>query len=300
MTATHFTKKQLRFTFDLAGDKTFDNTGANRLTVSGLRASASIYQGGSLDLGDADISIYGMTLSQMNRLSTLGFRVIFVRRNAVTIEAGDENSMSVIYAGIITDAYADFSSMPNSAFRVVAKPGLDLQVQPISPTTIKGSGDVATILSGLAQQARPPLHFSNEGVDQQLSNPYFPGTVMDQIRQVAEHAGINYTIDSATRRLVIWPKGKSRGDLVPLVSKDTGMVGIPSFSSLGVSVISVFNPSLLYGQRFKIESIIPAANKEWNIVRVSHSLDTATPGGQWHTRIEGAYPDEFVLAPSTK
>lgn len=295
---TQFTKKLLRFTFDLAGDKTFDNSGANRLTIEGLRASASISQSGGVNLGNAELAIYGMTLSQMNRLTTLGQKVFFVRRNEVTVEAGDEKGMSVIYTGVISDAFAEFS-FPNSVFRIVSTPGLDLAVQPIPPTTIKGSGDVATILSGLCQQARPPLHFSNNGVSQQLSNPYFPGTVLDQIHQVAEHAGIHHTIDTPTRTLVIWPKGSARGDLVPLISKDTGMIGAPAFSSVGVYVTSVFNPSLLFGQKVMVKSILlPAASKEWNISALTHSLDTATPGGQWHTRFEGYPPDQFVSRPA--
>src|SRR4051794_41173067 len=61
---TQFTKKLLRFTFDLAGDHTFDNSGANRLIVSGLRTSANIVQGGGLDLGNCDIAI---TLRQLSR-----------------------------------------------------------------------------------------------------------------------------------------------------------------------------------------------------------------------------------------
>jgi hypothetical protein len=198
-----FTKKILRFTFDLAGDKTFGNSGSNRLTVSGLRATVDVTQQGSFASGNANITIYGMTLSQMNRLSTLGQEITWVRRNVVTVEAGDE---STVYQGIIVEAYADASSMPEVSFRIEANVGLGYAVQPIPPTTVKGPGDVATILSGLARQCKPPLHFSNQGVTSKvLYDPYFPGTVLDQIHQVADHAGINHTIDGATQTLVIWP-----------------------------------------------------------------------------------------------
>ena len=59
------------------------------------------------------------------------------------------------------------------------------------------------------------------------------------------------------------------------------------------------NPSLLFGQKVKVESTLTAASKEWNIGSITHSLDTATAGGQWHTRFLGIYPGVFALAPST-
>jgi hypothetical protein len=97
-----FTTKLLKFTFDLPG-KSFDNSGgANRLTVEGVRASVSITQGGSADYGQCDITIYGLTQTVMNQLSTLGVKIMFVRRNVVTVSAGDSvNGLSVVYQGYL-------------------------------------------------------------------------------------------------------------------------------------------------------------------------------------------------------
>lgn len=287
-----FTQKQLRFTFNLA-----DGT---NVTVSGLRASVSIQQAGGINLGDADVSIYGLTPSLMNSLSTLGNRSYYVARNAITIEAGDGTTgMSVVYRGTIIFAYGDYASMPNVSFHLIANPYALYAVQPIPPTTINnGFVDVATVMSGLAQQAKPPLHFENTGVQQTMSYPYFPGTVMDQIHATAAKAGINHFIDPATNTLAIWPKGGARGNAIPLISPDTGMIGYPAFTSYGIIITSVYNPSLSYGQRVKVQSSLPSANGEWFVSTLAHELDSMTPGGQWHSRFLCAAPGFFQLQPS--
>lgn len=291
-----FAQKQLRFTFDLpAGSSFAEAPGANRMTVSGLRASATITQGGSAQFGMADIAIYGLTLSEMNQLSTLGVQIPMVRRNVVSIEAGDEtNGMSVVFQGTITNGWCDFASMPNNSFRITADPAVYIRVQPIPPTTINGQADVATILAGLAQQAN--MSFNNGGVQERLYYPYFPGTVLEQIERCARAAGINYTIDHNT--LSIWPRGTQRGQLVPVISPDTGMIGYPTFTSLGVGIAVVFNPTLVFGQNVSVQgSALSAANKVWSIYKISHDLDSQMPNGQWRTRIEAAPPGLVALGP---
>jgi hypothetical protein len=287
-----FTQKQLRFTFNLVD-------GSN-ITVSGVRASVSIQQSGGIDIGNAEVSIYGLTPSVMNSLSTLGQNVSFVPRNAIVIEAGDSvTGLSVVYQGTIIRAYGDYASMPNVSFHLVANPYASYAVQPIPPTTINsGFADVATIMSGLAQQASPPLHFENTGVNQTIAYPYLPGTVMDQIHAVAAKAGINHSIDATTQTLAIWPKGAARGDAVLMMSAETGMIGYPAFSSEGIIITSIFNSSVTFGQRIQVKSSLPAATGTYFVSTLSHDLESMVPNGQWHTRFLCAIPGNFQLAPS--
>lgn len=294
--SSRFAQKQLRFTFDLpAGDSFAEAPGANRMTVSGLRASATITQGGSAQFGMADIAVYGLTLAEMNKLSTLGIQIPMVRRNVVTVEAGDEaNGMSVVFQGTITNGWCDFAAMPNNSFRITADPAVYIRVQPVPPTTINGQADVATVLAGLAQQAS--MSFNDGGVQERLYYPYFPGTILEQIERCARAAGINYAIDHNT--LSIWPRGAQRGQLIPIISPDTGMIGYPAFTSLGVNIAVVFNPTLVYGQRVRVQgSALTAANQDWDIISISHDLDAQMPNGQWRTRFIAAPPGLVAIGP---
>jgi hypothetical protein len=246
--------------------------------------------GGQANYGGMTASIYGLTMSLTNRLSTLGMLIPEVRRNFVTVSAGDSaNGMSTVYQGVIFDGWADYASMPNNAFRIQSPTGGYPALQPIPPTTINGWADVATIMSGLAVQAG--YQFENSGVQQQFQYPYFPGSVGEQIHRVAANANINHTIDPITNTLAIWPLGSPRGNLIPLISKDTGMIGYPTFGQgQSIEVTTVYNPSIRYGQRIQVESSIPAASQQWDIISLVHELESMVPGGAWRTKLLAVRP----------
>ncbi len=284
-----FTQKLLRFTVALAD--------GSQVVFSGLRSTCTIIQGGNADLGGAEITIYGLTLSDMNKISTLGVLIQWVRRNVITVEAGDTTSgMGVVYQGNILNGWADFQAMPNNSFRISARAGLFAAVQPITPTTINNANaDVATLMNGLAVQGG--FHFENTGVQVQISYPYLSGTILNQIDTLAKAANINYTIDS-NNTLAIWPRNSQRGSQIPVVSEQTGMIGMPTFNSLGVQVDTMYNPSITFGQFVQVQSsVVPAANKTWAISSLTHELSSMLQGGPWRTRFIGVPTDLFVISP---
>jgi hypothetical protein len=75
------------------------------------------------------------------------------------------------------------------------------------------------------------------------------------------------------------------------------MIGFPVFNSLGVQIRSLYNPSLTFGQRIQVQSKLTAANQQWDIVSLTHSLDSITPGGQWHTNLIASWPGSVVVPP---
>jgi hypothetical protein len=176
-----FVQRLLSFTFQL-GEGQFGNSGFDTVTIDGLRASARIIKAGGPSMGTAEADLFGMTKSQMNKLSTLGMVATLQRRNVITINAGDaEAGMSTVFRGTITGAWADFTGAPDVVFHVDEHIGGIEAMVPIAPTSFKGGADVATIMAGLATQMG--LNFENNGVSVQLSNPYLSGT--------CAHAGTN-------------------------------------------------------------------------------------------------------------
>lgn len=280
-------RRLLDFTFIL-GEGAFGESGANTLKVSGLRAQAKIVKAGGPSMSRADVAIYGLTLSNMNELSTLGMRVTLQRRNSIIIEAGtEEDGMSTVFQGTIVDGFADMAAAPDVAFRIGAHTGLLDAVKPASPTSIQGSADVAGIMSGLATQMG--LVFQNSGVTARLSNPYFYGSPRMQAQACAEAAGINWIIDDNV--LAIWPRDGVRGGAIPLISKETGMVGYPAYTSNGIMVRTLFNHNVGFGQKIRVESDLEPASGEWAVFSLAHDLSTLMPGGPWFTTIEATTPE---------
>lgn len=287
-------RRQLAVIFDL-GEGSFGESGFNRVQIGpGLRASAVITNSGGPSFSMMDLTISGMTLSDMNKLSTLGRKIRSIRKNVVSLLAGDVDSgLAAVFAGgQIIEAWTDFSGMPNSVFHVSAGHGQFEAIKPIPPTSYRGLVDVATVLKGLASQAG--WTFSNDGVTFQLIDPYFPGTLRTQVEACAEAAGINWTIENNT--LAIWPRGGARGGQILLVSPQTGLQGYPAFTSSGIQLSMLYSPSINFGQRIQVQSAVTPANGVWQIQTLAHHLESETPGGQWTTRMIAIPPELFATS----
>ncbi len=288
-------QRKINVSFTLSGGRTFQESGGNVAEFRGLRCSARVSKAGGRSMSTLQISIYGLTLSIMNQLSTLGQKVILVPRDSITITAGDdENGMFTVFTGTIKDAYADFSASPQVPFNITANAGLSQAVNNAQVSSFNGSTDVATIMSGLASKMQ--LTFENNGVSKKLASPYLYGSLRNQAYSAAEAAGISLIIDNG--KLAIWPRNGSRGGQIPLVSPDTGLVGYPAYTAEGISLKTIFNPSIVFGGQIKVQSSLTPANKTWAVFSLDYELDSLVPHGSWFCHI-GAFNPAY-LGPVTK
>ena len=286
--AVSLTRRHLTFTFQL-GTGSFGESGANTVTVEGLRASASVTKAGGVSMAQATIRVYGLTLDLMNQLSTLGKPLVTARNNRIAVAASsDDEPAATVFQGIISDAWVDMAGAPDGVFEVSAHTGLIEALKPVEPISFPGSADVATIMAGLA--TKMGYMFENTGVTAQLSNPYFPGTARMQAEACARAAGINWILDNQT--LAIWPKDSARGALAPLISPATGLVGYPAHTANGISLTTLYNPAIVFGARVQVDSVLKPAVGVWTVFKVAHDLESETPDGQWFTHLDCALPGQ--------
>lgn len=253
-------------------------------TIKGKRVSCKIVNAGSPSMGTADVTIYGLPLSMMNQLTTLGTQINFINKNSITIEAGDAQSgMSLIFKGTISLAYVDAQAQPEVAFRISAYAGMFGAVESIQPTSIETDTDVSQVMQSIATQMN--LGFENNGVNVKIGKQYLSGSGRDQLLTLAEAAGIQFTIENDV--VVIWNTGQARtGDSV-LISPQTGMVGYPAFNQAGVIVRTIFNKSLRYGGKINVQSELTPAVGTWNINNLGHDIESQVPNGQWFSIVQG-------------
>jgi hypothetical protein len=284
-----FVQRLIDVTFTL-GQGSFAESGTNTVKLSGLRISSRCVKAGGPSMGTMQMQIYGMTLSLMNKLSTLGMMIQLIPRNVVTVEAGDAISgMGTVFIGTITNAWADFQSAPDVAFFLEAHTGLIEAVGLVPPSSYKGAASVPVIMSSLATLMG--LAFENNGVTAVLANPYLSGSARSQVKACAEAAGINWVIDNGI--LAIWPKNGARGGEIPLISPDTGLVGYPAYTAQGLSLKTIFNPSVGFGSKIEVKSDLTPACGIWSVYSLNHDLDSQVPRGSWFSTI-GAYNPNFA------
>ena len=293
MTIVPYAKRKITVTIRLGNGDGFGYSGFNTLTLTGLRVMAQIKAAILPHPGEAIVTIWGMTLDQINQISQAGL-LYRMRNNSVAVQAGDDTMMTTVFNGLITQAAPVFDNQPDSPFVITASPGPGIALPPVPPNTFSASASVETILQAVLRPVG--LRLENNGVDTVLSDQYLPGTTADQIFRVLKAADALGTIDLNTGVLAIWPKNSGRGTpSVPEISVQTGMIGYPQFQAMQVVVRSLFDPDVGgVGTKIKIVSQLAAANGMWNLQQKDYFLSSEMPGGPWEMLLM-AVPDEGAV-----
>lgn len=254
-------------------------------TLTGLRSSCYVDNVAGNGGCSADIEIYGLTLSRMNALTTLGNQYLAPKgQNKIIVSAGDAGNVSKIYEGDITMAFTDAQSMPEVCFRIQSQGGyFAATTMAATPTAVPGNGDVGTVLQQIAGKMNIPFE-ANINITTKLSNIYLPGNYWTQFLELADHAGLIAGIDNGTAYAT--PPGQARQGAAGVVSKDTGMVGYPAFISNGIIVKMLFRPDLKMMGSLTVQSELTPANGQWQIAHLSHDLQSMMPHGRWFTIAE--------------
>jgi len=279
------------------GRGNFGEDGADTVTLSGLRVSAVIQKYGMPGLDMASVRVYGATPTFMNKVTRLGKPLTEIRDNTLVISAGDDkNGMSQVFSGVINMAYADFAGAPEASINMTAIGGIKALAKPVAPVSFQGGVSAATVGQQIA--ASMGKSFKNSGVSVQLNNVYLPGTAIDQLRKLAVAANCSIDPNSGPTGEVVemWPKTGSKGELAPLLSADTGLVGYPRYSDVGVSLSALYRPGFLFGGKFNLKSDLENTNGAWVIRGLTYDLESETPGGAWFMDIEAYRPTDSNVA----
>lgn len=267
--------------------------GSNSKIIDSLAMTAKVEKLGPPDFSKASVEIYGLPLTDMEQLTTLNFQPLYTARNYINIFAGDDvNGMTQIFAGSITNASADFNSQPEIKFKIDAQVGYFGAVTAQAPTSIKGSQSVADFISQQAQKAG--MNFVNEGVTASIRNCVFNGSPIQQARAAASQVGAELITDDDD--MVLLPSNQARNGDVPVLSKDTGLLGYPSITQNGIELKAIFNPAFKLAGLIEINSIVPKTSGQWRIIKLTHSLSSWMPNsGQWESQITAFYPSQAVV-----
>lgn len=312
MPQNSYTVKRLRATFTLNGNNAvFAGTNSNVLVLTGLRMTAIVTGAGIPAFPEASLRIYGMAQQDMNALAVVkvtGGKPDYSNLNSLQIEADSGNGFAFVFSGQIYQAGPDYSQLPDVSLSVHAQAGGFEQLIPAQPTSYPVGVPVSTIVSNIA--SKMSRVFENDGVTAIASgNPYYAGTLTDQLRTVCAQYNILYSLE-ATNLLVISPAGVARTNVAAwTLSPDSGLVGYPEVLGNGyLNVRSLFNPAFrqngpltIEGSDVVIDPNLPTtlnslANGKWVIGPLTHMLEALKPGGAWFTDML-VYPPDALPPP---
>lgn len=277
-----FVKRRIDVTISLAEGEFGDNTGPS-VTLSGHRVQVAVVAYNGDAQSQMQLRIFGLPQDMINKLTVIGPILTERQNNRILIAAGDvgEDALTVVYEGTIAQAWADYNQAPDIVFNVLALSAAFEAVRPTNARSYRGSVQAAAIAQDLATAMS--LVFQNNGVDVTLSNPYFPGTALEQLKACARAARFNYTIDRGI--LAIWPLTGARATDPVLIESGKNLVGYPTFTGGGVEFSILYTPQLGLGDRVQVISVVEPAHGEWIVVSLVHQLEAEVPAGAWVSRI---------------
>lgn len=289
-----FHTKHLAVVLQMASGQ-FDD-GGNTITINSgttgefLGISANVTKPGGADKHKLGLTITGLKLSTMDRLTVLGFRKMQTYNNVVTLYAGNlGEQLSVVFCGEIAAAYAEFDNRGTSAFRIEALSGYYPALMATSPTSVQGESTIESLMRQFAEDAG--YTFKNDGVTGSVRNLVLTGSPIAKMRLLSEQTGIDLYIDDGVVSIV--PRGQPKQGNTVVLNSSMGMIGYPSFTNDGISARCLFNPQIELGGLIKIESIVPKASGIWKVSKLDHSLEACYPGArQWFTTIDGVWVQE--------
>ena len=276
-------KKQLRFVITLGIGK-FGSSNNDRVILQGFRAIADIDKAGGMMMGTLKAKIYGVKQADMNSITTLQWKPQTWIPNTVEVFAIDGTAETLIFAGNIVNAWADYQSMPDVFLHIQAQAAFFNALKPVPPRSFKGPIDVPSVMAQIA--ADLGYTFENSGVTAQLTDIYLPNTGLEQAKDLARMARCGFYLDD--KILAITPSPSiPRKALIPVISPSSGLIGYPTFDGVGVNFQAMFNPGVTFGGTIKLETDVQQAAGEWIVTSVAHRLESEKPGGAWFSTIRG-------------
>lgn len=284
-----FTKKRIDVSLQLANGN-FDS-GGNQFNVTGLRVSANVHVVGGPSQSKCELVIFGLPLSVMNQLSTVGKDYNRAYKNSVVVSAGDSQmGMVTVFEGAIATAMVDAQAMPNVCLRVLGMPGPYHAVKTVDPVSYKGTVNASTIMQQLA--SKMGLAFEDNGVTAKLSNPYYGGNAWGQMLQVARDGNFDVIVERGT--MAITPADKVRAGGAILISPQTGLIGYPGFNEAAVIFEAQFNPELKMQGDVELQSDLTSACGRWKVNSIDYELESEMPHGKWSMLVQAVYIGETV------
>lgn len=278
-----FVKRVLRVIIGIAGGQDGEHV-AETYTLENHRVSVVIENHGEESQGEMNCRIFGVSLELMNKLTAIGPVMNQIRnKNKIQIDAGNEgDQLYTIYAGTIDTCYGDMNQAPDVALTIRALSALGESLKPAIDTPYSAPVPIVQAMSHFAHQMG--FSFAANDVTGNLPIMTFRGGWLDQVKECARAADINFSIENRT--LNIWKRAGWINEAAQDLSPSTGMVGYPTFSSAGMIVKSLFLPHSRIGGRVKItDSDITQANGTWGIYQVVHELDSIVQNGKWFTTL---------------
>lgn len=225
------------------------NNGAG-LDFSSLRVHFSIRRGDFQTPNSADVRIYNVNDETANRITQEFTHVV--------VQAGYEGNFGLIFDGTIKQARAGRIDAKDSYIDITAADGdqaYNFSVMALSLAAGSTPDNaVEAFLKAMAEHGVSAGYKPELSTNGSARGRVFYGMTRDELREWAAAQDVLWSIQDG--KLTLIPKTSYVPGETPVISPQTGLVGVPEQTQNGIKARVLLNPALKIGQRIKLDSTI--------------------------------------------
>ena len=273
--------------FTLQDGATFDGDKGNILTIDGARMEAQLSFTGGFTGTLATIRIYGLGMGYMSRLAGRGVQLDSNRQKFII--RLDVNGVEV-FLGYANWCYIDANSQPEIALVVQAAAQGEINLMPMPDTHIATTTTVADAARKIAVNTNIAI---TDYTNYTLPSVYTTGTVGNQLIQLMQatlKVYPKFQYDLNYSYLDLFSSDNALDYEIINVSKETGMIGYPTFTQTGINITTIFNPKFSLQKVINLTSDLPNISGKYQIIDgCTANLSTVIDGGPWTSTIACMY-----------
>lgn len=248
---------------------------------------------------DARIEVYNLNRQDLGFLSTIA-RTYLQKNYLFRLYAGYEGEEKLLFSGRSLEAIPQ--SYPDVILSITGMSGIEwwgvnTEVNKNS-VTVMDLIDYSAKKMGYQVNIDAKLRKSNELLNKVQENFSFTGSPMDLLTQCQQMMG-GVSSDPQTvfmsienNQINIWSPSVSTGNKKLLISKETGMIGLPQPTETGCSVKILMNTGLKTGDVIELKSDrIKLLNGDYYIIGITHEGETR--GTTWYSTLNCALVSNY-------
>jgi hypothetical protein len=251
--------------------------GQQRIFGTGLLINANGTKFGNDNQNEIEVTITNMRKSDRDYIltETSPFNQNRTRKRVFVYAGRESYGAPLIVVGDITKT--NVSQPPDIGVTIKALTGDYLKGKVIS-TNGKAQSSLRDIATQAADSMGLDLDF--QGGDKQVANYSFTGGTLEQTGKLGKAGGVDAFVDDTA--LVIKPKGQPIAGPVRLLNLDTGLIGQPEYTELGIKVTYLIDNVSRLGAGLRVESILnPAFNGLYVIYKLGFNISSRDTPFYW-------------------
>lgn len=220
------------------------------LDFSAFRVTFRIQRGDFQTPNSADVRIYNLADETANRITKEFTRIV--------IQAGYEGNFGLLFDGTIKQARAGRVNAKDSYVDITAADGdqaYNFSTIALSLTAgATPSNAIEAFVKAMAEHGVSVGYTPELSTNGSARGRVFYGMTRDELREWAEVQDVLWSIQDG--KLTLIPKTSYVPGETPIISPQTGLVGVPEQTQNGIEMTVLLNPALKIGQRVRLDSTV--------------------------------------------